>query len=418
MLTFEKIREMRYERRKLWEEAKQLVEQAGAKGRDLTPEEEERWQKIDAEIQRLTKLIEREERLLDLQPAVEGAIEATAHKMAAEGEERAASRQEPEYSRVFVRYLLGGMDALEPEERSLLQKHRSEVRAQGTGSGAIGGYLVPEEFQRELEKALQAFTPVRQVARVIRTASGAPLQWPTVDDTSNVGELLGENTATTEQDVAFGQVTLNAYIYSSKAVRVSNTLLQDSAFAIEELLRDLLSERIGRILNQHLTTGTGTGQPQGVVTGAQQGKVGATGQTTSVTYDDLVDLIHSVDAAYRSSTNARFMLHDSTLAALKKLKDDQGQPIWLPGVAVREPDTILGFRYVINNDMPTMEASAKSILFGDFSKYIVREVMPITISVSRERYMEYFQTAFFGYARFDGRLIQPAAIKYYQNSDT
>jgi len=425
MLTFEKIRELRHQRRKLWEEAKQMIELAEAEQRDLTAEEKERWQKIDDEIQRLTKLIEHEERLLDLQPLVESRLEARAARYATGQEEEAAAtpRREtvagyPAYRRAFERLLRYGKDALIDEEIRLLERGRAEARALGTTPDTAGGYLVPAEFARRIAEQLRYYAEIREVAEVVQTDTGAPLPWPVDNEGGAEGEIVPENGATTEGDPTFSQAVLQAFLFSSKLVRVSIQLLSDAGIDLEEYLGRKLGERIGRIQARMFTTGTGTGEPEGVVTAAQQGKVGATGQTTSVTYDDLVDLMHSVDVAYRRSPSCRWMFHDTTLAALKKLKDSQGRPIWMPGVAVREPDTILGFRYIVNPYMPQMAAGAKSILFGDFSKYIVRDVRPLTMVVLRERFAELFQVAFVAYARADGKLLLPEAIKYYQNSAT
>jgi HK97 family phage major capsid protein len=220
------------------------------------------------------------------------------------------------------------------------------------------------------------------------------------------------------QDIAFGQVVLKAYKYSSKTVLVPFELLQDSAIDIEAYIAQKLGERIGRITNQHFTTGTGTNQPQGVVPFSTLGKTGANGQTTSVTYDDIVDLEHALEPAYRR--RARFMMHDQTLRAIKKLKDSQGRPLWLPGLAVREPDTILGYPYVINQDMPQMAASAKSILFGDFSNYFIRRVMDLTLFRITDKYVETGQVGFLAFMRTDGRGVNAGVspVVHYANSAT
>src|SRR5262249_45965154 len=150
--------------------------------------------------------------------------------------------------------------------------------------------------------------------------------------TADEGMILAENTTVTDQDVAFGQLTFNAYKYSSKMVRVSVELMQDSSVNLAEFVGRKLGERIGRVTNRHFTVGTGAGQPTGIVTAATVGKVGAAGQLNSVTVDDLIDVEHAVDPAYR--TNARWMCHDQTIKVIKKLKDSQGRPLWLPGIAV------------------------------------------------------------------------------------
>jgi len=221
-----------------------------------------------------------------------------------------------------------------------------------------------------------------------------------------------------QQDVAFGQLVLGAFKYSSKMVLVSVELMQDNSINLANFLGEALGTRIGRITNNHFTTGAGTTLPKGIVTAATSGKVGLTGETTSLIFDDLVDLEHSVDPAYRQ--NGRFMFHDKTLAALKKIKDSQQRPLFLPGLSVNAPDTILGYPYTVNQDMPQMAANAKSVVFGDLSKYIIRDVLGITLLRLDERYAEFHQVAFLAFARFDGNLLDAGThpVKYFQNSAT
>ncbi len=178
------------------------------------------------------------------------------------------------------------------------------------------------------------------------------------------------------------------------------------------------ARRLGTVTNLHYTTGNGASKPYGVVTQATSGVAAATGQTISVTTDDLIALEHSVDPVYRNG--AQWMFRDSTLRILKQMKDGEGRPIWLPGIAVKEPDVILGYSYVINTDVAAMAASAKSILFGDFSAYYIRDVLDMTVLRLEERFAEYFQVAFLAFQRTDGRLIDAGQhpIKYYANSAT
>jgi HK97 family phage major capsid protein len=266
-------------------------------------------------------------------------------------------------------------------------------------------------------ETMKFYGAMRQVSEVITTATGATLPWPTNDDTANVGAILSENTQVTEQDVTLGQQDIGAYMYTSKLVRVSLQLLQDSVLDFETWLARKLGERIGRIQNTHFTTGTGTAQPEGVQTNATIGKTGASGQTTSVTYDDLVDLVHSVDPAYRNSGRVQFMMADSTLGAVRKLKDSQNRPLWEPSVQVGVPDRVLGYSYIVNQDMPAMAASAKSILFGDFfAGYLIRDVQDIQTLRLSERYADYLQLGFLAFARADGTPQDTAAIRAYRNA--
>lgn len=282
-----------------------------------------------------------------------------------------------------------------------------ERAAMGTTSGAVGAYTVPNEAMRPLEVALLQYGGMRQVSTVIRTDSGASLPLPTSNDSTNKGAILTENIAASEVDVTFGQLTLDAYKYSSKYLLISVELLQDSAINVAEWIGTALGIRIGRITNDHFTTGTGSSQPNGIVTAATAGKTAAA--VAAVTYDEMVDLVHSVDPAYRD--NGKFMFHDGGLKMLKKIKvlqysgDTTGIPLWSPGLSPGQPNTILGYPYIVNQSMTTPATGVKSILFGDFSKYIIRDVRDITLLRLDERFAEFHQVAYLAFSRQDGDLL-------------
>lgn len=291
-------------------------------------------------------------------------------------------------------------------------------RAQGVGTGGAGGFGVPDETMRALEVALLTFGGMRSAASVLRTESGADLPIPTANDTAQTGMILAENTQVSQQDVVFGQLVMNAYKYSSKMILVSVELLQDNVINLAQFLGTALGTRIGRITNTHFTVGLGVNQPNGIVPASALGKTGTNGQTLSVIYDDFVDLEHSVDPAYR--VGAKWMMHDSSIKVVKKIKDTTGRPIWLPGMAVNAPDTILGYPFVINQDVPVMAASAKSILFGSLDKYLIRDVTSISLLRLDERFADFHQVAFLAFSRHDGDLLNAGTnpVKYYINSAT
>jgi HK97 family phage major capsid protein len=282
-----------------------------------------------------------------------------------------------------------------------------EIRAQST-SGSAGGYLIPTDLIRSLETALLYTCPIRQFAQVLRTASGNPIDIPTVDDTSNNGELVAENASYATQDVTFSKVTLNAYKFTSKLVLASLELLQDSAINVGEILGNLLGERIGRSQLGYFTTGTGSSQPQGAVTGSAAGVTSAS--ATAIAVDDLLGLVHSVDRAYRDA--GAWMMHDSILLAVRKLKDSTNQPIFTQSYIVGEPDRLFGYPVVINNSMAsTVATTNKTVLFGDWSKFIIRDALDIQLVRSDERYMEYGQSAFVALARSDSKVSMSGALK-------
>lgn len=348
---------------------------------------------------------------------IEKALEASADAdFGSKAEEAKEKRIHAAGRDLFAKWLQGGDKALSAQDWA-------DVRAtMSTSTTTEGGYTVPTDVAASINEVLKAYGGVRSVANVIQSAQGNDINFPTSDGTSEVGELIGQNTTATAADPSFGVVTLSTYKFSSKIVAVPYELLQDSNADIEAFIVRRLGDRLGRIQNQYFTTGTGTSQPKGVVTAAASGKVGTTGQTTTVIADDLIDLIHSLDPAYRAG-NCRFMMADSSLKVIRKLKDSQNRPIFLPGydgLGNAMGDSILGYGVTINQDMAAMAANAKSILFGDFSRYTIRDVMGMTLfRFEDSAYAKLGQVGFLAWMRTGGTLTdggQP--IKAYVNSAT
>jgi HK97 family phage major capsid protein len=371
--------------------------------------------RIDAQIARAEK-----------QAKIDG--DTAAQEGANESRERLLNGLPPEqreqaqrYNAAFRNFILNGVGAMTTEELTTLRQG-SVQNAQSTGTGSAGGYLVPTGWGGELLEALKAFGGMRNVATVIATAGGNALPWPTVDETGIEGELVAENVAATTQDATFGTVQIGAYKYSSKIFTIPFELLQDQGpgIDVEAFVRRAGAMRIARITNRHFTVGTGTNQPQGVVTASASGKVGTTGKATDVDTDDLIDLEHSVDPAYRALPGVGWMFHDNTLRTLKKKKDSDGRPLWLPGFTTKEPDSLMGYGYNINQDMPTMAANAKSILFGDLSSYMIRDIMQVTLfRFDDSAFVSKGQIGFLAWSRHDGKLVSAGApVKHYQNSAT
>ncbi len=294
--------------------------------------------------------------------------------------------------------------------------------AMSTTTPAEGGFTVPSEVAAMVVDALKEFGGMREAATVMPTDNGAAMNWPTSDGTAEEGEIVGENAAATTGEITFGSVAVNPFKYSSKKIALPMELIQDSAIDVVAFVVNRLAQRLGRITNKHYTIGTGTGQPFGVVNRASSGKVGTTGQTTSVIYDDLADLFYSVNRAYRR--NAAWQMADLTMRNIRKIKDTTGRPIFTPGyeegITQDQPDRLLGKPIVINDDMPVMAANAKSILFGDHSYYTIRDV---NNSYSIRRFDDSAfalngQVGFCGWLRTGGNLLDTAAVKFYQNSAT
>ena len=399
-----------------WSQAQDIRTRAEADGYNLTTEEDETWQRALDDVEKLSKQIEVEERHARLN-AIAPAAESVAPTQRDDVDPEAG-----EYRQAFNAMLRRGVGRLSADQQSVLERGFGEIdtRALSSVTDAAGGYTVPDEFSNRLVETMKAYGGLLGIVDVLTTASGTDLLWPTNDDTANEGAILDENTQISEQDVAFGQGKLKAYTYTSKLIRVPLQLLQDSAIDIEAFLARRIGERIGRAVAGHIATGAGTTQPVGVANasvGFGVGVTGATGNTTTVTYDSLVDLEHSVDPAYRGS--AQYAMNDLTLAAIRKLRDSQDRPLWVPSVAGGVPSTINGRPYTIDNKLPAPAANAKSILFGDFKTgYIARRVSGAQVLRLSERYADYLQVGFFGFARWDGVIQDAAAVKAYKHSAT
>lgn len=418
--------ELRQRRASLWEQAKSLHALAEKEHRQLSAEEREQWDRINKDIDGLKETIDREERIaaidqemaavpaptMKTRPLIEEVRTGKKVERYAEDEEKALPDDE-EYRTAFRDYLRHGLGGMKAEMRAIIQPYYGAVtqkqkRALATTADATGGALIPEDFYNRLVEAMKAFGGMRQANTTkIQTSSGADMPVPMADDTDNEGEILseGSNTNTTGTDPKFGSKTLGSFTYTSKLVRVPLQLLQDSAFPIETWLAGALGRRLGRVTNKHYTIGNGTSEPEGILTAAAAGVTG--GSLTD--YLDLVALEHSVDPSYRSN-GAQWMFHDTTLALLKQIKGENGAPLWLPGVAVGAPDTILRYPYIINQAMPEGDAGEKAMLFGDFSYYFIRDIQDVRVLRLEERFAEYLQVGFLAFMRTDGTFATPSSV--------
>lgn len=412
--------QLREQRANVWEQMKEVMEIANREGRDLSAEETAKYDRAETDLDRIDGEIERREKFEAratryAEPEAPGAAATmTTEDPNVEGDADEA------YTRAFGNFLRHGIADLSSEDRALMQSRFKDIKAAaGVGTGSAGGYAVAPGFRDKFVETLKAYGPLIREAEVIPTDTGANYQWPTNDDTGNVGALLTENTQVSEQDVTLGTASLDAYMYTSKLVRVSYQLLQDSAFDFETWLARKLGERVGRILSQHFTTGTGTAQPDGIMLpAAAVTGTGSLASTGGFSYANLVDLTEAIDPAYDTG-NAKFMMHQTVRKAVRKLLDSQNRPIWEPSVQAGVPSTILGYEYVLNNDMATVAQNSKSLGFGDIRQaYVVRLVTDLATLRLTERYADYLQVGFLGFQRADGTLQDANAFKIFQTTAT
>ena len=411
-----KLSQLREHRNQKAQEAQALNGKYAADQRMPAPEAE-KLDAVLAEIEAIDADISRENRLAQL------ALESNQHENLLNAATKDPAKHSDE-SKALRSFFVGGVMNMSNEDRArMLARQTPDIRnAMSTTTTTEGGFTVAVEYQKSLEEAMKAFGGMREVATKIRTATGASMNFPTADATAEVGEIIGQNTVVTRADTVFGNQTLDVYKYSSKDIALPFELIQDSFIDIETYVQGLLAVRLGRITNTHFTTGTGTAQPRGLATAAGSGKVGATGQTLTVTYDDLVDLEHSVDPAYRKG--AAFMMHDQSVKVIRKLKDSQNRPLFVPGYEQGNPggapDTLMGRPIYVNQDVAQMAANAKSILFGQFSKYVIRDVMDLTLfRMTDSAFTRNGQVGFLAFMRSGGNLIDAGgAVKAYVNSAT
>lgn len=356
-------------------------------GRDMTAEERTKWDKLqldydgaDVRCIQEEKFNEIEKRQISDTPSV--------------GEARSETTESGVTADVAFRSLLtNGVAGMSEEEKIVL-------RATGTITGTDGSILVPKNLASKIEVALKAYGGMLSTSTIITTTNGGDLIMPTINDTTTKAKIVGEYAKSTTEKKTFGNLILKAFTYRTNIIPLSLELLQDSAFNLEELIARLLSDSFGRGLNEHLTIGTGVGQPKGIITAAHLSE--ATPAATAIKSDDLLDLMEGLDSSYE--TNAKFMLNKKTLFALRKLKNSNGDYL-LRDTNGEFKASLCGIPYVINNDMPDIGAGNTSILYGDLSKYQIRQVKGFNILRLNESLLENLAIGLFGYARFDGALL-------------
>lgn len=395
-------------------DAKNQLESNGSK--TWTAEDKKKFDDVMDEADRVQSQIAATQRLLDL---------------SAENEFKDVQRNEPTSKKSELQQ---GLELFMRKSRSeMSQEELVKVRnTMSTTTGSEGGFTVQPLVATSLIEALKAYGFIRRVADQITTTNGADLAWPTSDGTSEIGEIVAQNIGASLADVSFGTRALNAFKFGSRIITIPIELLQDSNLDIVALVQKRMRDRIGRAQNAFFTTGTGTGQPMGLMTAASVGKVGATGQTLTVTYDDLVDLVDSLDAAYLDSpptdekmvgAHPSWMFSQGTRRIVRKIKDTAGRPIWTPsydeGASVGTPDHLLGYPIALNNDMAAAAANAKTIAFGNLHTYMVRDAMDVTMfRFEDSAFMSKGQVGFLAWSRAGGNLMDVNAVKTYQQSAT
>jgi HK97 family phage major capsid protein len=311
----------------------------------------------------------------------------------------------------FENYLRNGMGSLTNEQRSLMSELRG-TSTQVAGTDSLGGFLVPQDFSNELDMATLFTGEVERLAKKLNTAGGALLDYPTINDTATLSNLTSEAAAVTVQDMTFANKQLSAYNYASQ-VRVSMQLLQDNAFDLNGFLAEAMGERTARATNAAFSNGSGSGQPQGIVTGSTLGNTAAS--ATAIAADDILSLIHSIDPSYRSKASFGLMANDAVISAIRALGLGSANdfPIFIPSMEIGQPDKLFGFNLYYNNDMESaITTGKKTLIAADFSKFVVRSAGGVQMVRLNERYMDELEIGFVSYARKDSAVLDTRAVKH------
>lgn len=395
-MSITKIEELRAKRAAAYKSMSEVLERADAEG-NLSAEDASEFDARESEFDSLTESISRMEKVEGLAPTLN-----VRHVSAEEGREvdgvleaRNVTTGSDEYREALEQYMRYGATEVSPEQRAALV----------VGTDAAGGYTVADDWVRQLIESSREYGVIEQLGTTFKTGDSGSVFVPTVG-TRATAALTAENAAFTESEDAFSQVQFDSYKLGV-IMKISDELLHDSMFDLSAFMAKSSGQAIGIKANNYFVVGTGSGQPNGITVAASVGKTAAA--VAAVTTDELIDLYHSVLSPYRP--RSVFIMRDSTLAAIRKLKDTTNQYLWQPGLQAGQPDRLLGKPVYTDPDMPALATGVKSIVFGDISAYWIREVGGPLVKRLEELYAASGQVGFRVDRRLDGDLVDTAAVK-------
>ena len=397
------INELRSKRAKLWEGTKAFLETHRRENGTLSAEDDATYAKMEQEISDLGREISRLER----QEAMDAELSKPVNtpittRPGAAKEETKTGRASDAYRKNFW----NAMRSKAPD--------RSITDALQIGTDSEGGYLIPDEFERNLLSGLEENNIFRTLANIIQTTSG-DRKIPIVASHGSAA-WVDEEGAYSESDDAFAQITLGAYKLGTM-MKVSDELLNDSVFDLENYLSGEFARRIGNAEEDDFINGDGVGKPTGILAAKGGADIGVTTSSgTAFTADDLINLYHSLLTPYRKK--AVWLMNDSTVQFIRKLKDSNGQYLWQPSLVAGTPNTILGCPVMVSRYMPEIGAGNKAVAFGDFSYFWIADRQGRSFMRLNELFAAHGQVGFRGSQRVDGKLILPEAIKVMQMKST
>ena len=392
-----KILELREKRAKAWDAAKAFLDSRRGNDGLISPEDTVTYDKMEEEVINLGKEIDRLERQVALDLELSKPVNSPIVNKPSQNNEIKTGRATDEYKASFWKAM---RNKLSYDVQNALE----------VGTDSEGGYLVPDEFERTLIEALEEENIFRGLANVITTSSG-DRKIPVVAS-KGTASWVDEEGEIPESDDAFNQVSIGAYKLAT-LIKVSEELLNDSVFNLQSYIAKEFGRRIGAKEEEAFFTGDGAGKPTGIfntLNGAQLGVT--TASATAITADEIMDLFYSLKSPYRKK--AIFVMNDATVKAIRKLKDGSGQYLWQPSITAGTPDTILNRPVKTSAYVPTIEAAAKTIAFGDFGYYWIADRQGRSFKRLNELYAVTGQVGFMATQRVDGKLILAESIKVLQ----
>ena len=385
---------LREKRANLWNETKVFLDSHRGEDGMVSAEDNATYEKMEADVVALGKEIDRLER----QAAIDREMDQpTASPLVSRPVAPSAKKQgraSDEYRNAFWGMI---------RNRNLTPGVMNDLQI---GTDTEGGYLVPDEFEHTLVQGLEEENVLRSLCTVIQTSSG-DRKIPIVT-AHGTASWVDEEDPIPTSDETFGQISIGAHKVATM-IKVSDELLQDSVFNLESYIAAEFARRIGAAEEEAFITGNGTGKPTGLLHATNGAGIGVTTNGNTPTADEIFDLIHSIKSVYRKK--AVFLLNDSTLKVLRKLKDGQGQYLWQPGLKEGQPDTLLNYRLVTSPFMPEIDSGNKVILFGDFKSYWIADRQGRSFQRLNELYAATGQVGFRATQRVDGRLVLAEAMK-------
>ena len=388
------IRQQAEARAKAWEEAKALLDSAAAEKRDLSAEENQTYDRIMADLDQRSQVMETMKAQADREERAAEAMKGF------EAQVKPAVASVPEINEAeLIRSLARGE----------IRSHSFEKRDVTKGST---GAPVPTSFYDQVIMLARHVGPMLETSTILNTAGGENLQIPSLSAYST-GTVSSEAALIGESDPTFNAFkTLGAYKYSF-LTQISREMVEDAGVDILGFLAQQTGNALGYAVNGALTTGTGTVQPTGIVTAAGSGITGGTGVTGAFTADNLIDLVYSVDTAGRTLPGTGWQMNAQSIAAVRKLKDSAGQYLFSPSLSADARDLLLGYPIYENPAMASPATSAKSVIFGHLPSYFARTVGGLRLDRSDDYAFANDLISFRATLRVDGNLIQTSHVKYF-----